>query len=395
MEGFRECFSGVDDPRSGNARRHDLQELLVIALCTVLCGGESCVDMADFAEEKEPFLREFLSLDNGLPSHDTFSRVFRALEPEQFRRCFQDFMGRFAATCQGVIAIDGKVLRRSFDTASAKSSLHMVSAWGCEQRLVLGQIATDAKSNEITAVPKLLEMLSLKGCIVSVDALNCQREIARQIVDQGGDYALALKGNQGTLHDDVRMFLDDPATPAITTDTTVDGDHGRIETRTSTISTAVDWLQEDHRWPGLKSDRKNRANPRDRGQDNHGNGLLPPQHANDSRALRPGRPGALGGRKQPPLDARCHHERGSGQEPARSWAQQPRRPPSHGTQHPQRPEIQDLQPTQNQTSRMEQRIPCQPARSNLKCDSPGKRRLIIPVEEMASFLRCVARGDPF
>ena len=139
----------------------------MIALCTVLCGGESCVDMADFAEEKEPFLREFLSLDNGLPSHDTFSRVFRALEPEQFRRCFQDFMGRFAATCQGVIAIDGKVLRRSFDTASAKSSLHMVSAWGCEQRLVLGQIATDAKSNEITAVPKLLEMLSLKGCIVS------------------------------------------------------------------------------------------------------------------------------------------------------------------------------------------------------------------------------------
>jgi len=188
-----------------------------------------------------------------LPSHDTFSRVFRALEPEQFRRCFQDFMGRFAATCQGVIAIDGKVLRRSFDTASAKSSLHMVSAWGCEQRLVLGQIATDAKSNEITAVPKLLEMLSLKGCIVSVDALNCQREIARQIVDQGGDYALALKGNQGTLHDDVRMFLDDPATTAITTDTTVDGDHGRIETRTSTISTAVDWLQEDHRWPGLKA----------------------------------------------------------------------------------------------------------------------------------------------
>ena len=225
----------------------------MIALCTVLCGGESCVDMADFAEEKEPFLREFLSLDNGLPSHDTFSRVFRALEPEQFRRCFQDFMGRFAATCQGVIAIDGKVLRRSFDTASAKSSLHMVSAWGCEQRLVLGQIATDAKSNEITAVPKLLEMLSLKGCIVTVDALNCQRDIARQIVDQGGDYALALKGNQGTLHDDVRMFLDDPATTPITTDTTVDGDHGRIETRTSTISTAVGWLQDDHRWLGLKA----------------------------------------------------------------------------------------------------------------------------------------------
>lgn len=253
MDGFRDCFSAVEDPRTGNARRHDLQEILLIALCAVLCGGESCVDMADFAEEKEEFLRDFLTLDNGLPSHDTFSRVFRALEPEQFRSCFQTFMTRFAETCQGVIAIDGKVLRRSFDTASAKSALHMVSAWGCEQHLVLGQIATDAKSNEITAVPKLLEMLSLKGCIVTVDALNCQRDIARQIVDQGGDYALALKGNQGTLHDDVRRFLDDPDAEKITAPPAVMGDHGRIETRIATVSTAIDWLQENHRWPGLKA----------------------------------------------------------------------------------------------------------------------------------------------
>ena len=138
MEGFRECFSGVDDPRSGNARRHDLQELLVIALCTVLCGGQSCVDMADFAEEKEPFLREFLSLDNGLPSHDTFSRVFRALEPAQFRRCFRDFMGRFAETCQGVIAIDGKVLRRSFDTEKVYSSLTLAGTVGGAVQGVVG-----------------------------------------------------------------------------------------------------------------------------------------------------------------------------------------------------------------------------------------------------------------
>ena len=185
--------------------------------------------------------------------NDTFSRVFRVLEPEQFRRCFQDFIARFAETCQGVIAIDGKVLRRSFDTASVKSSLHMVSAWGCEQRLVLGQIATDAKSNEITAVPKLLEMLSLKGCTVTVDALNCQRDIARQIVAQGGDYALALKGNQGTLHDDVRRFLDDPAAEKVTAPAAVDGDHGRIETRIATVSATIDWLQEDHQWPGLKA----------------------------------------------------------------------------------------------------------------------------------------------
>lgn len=253
MDRFRDCFFGVEDPRIGNARRHDLQEILLIALCTVLCGGESCVDMADFAEEKEPFLRDFLSLANGLPSHDTFSRVFRALDPEQFRACFQTFMTRFAQTCQGVIAIDGKVLRRSFDTASAKSALHMVSAWGCEQRLVLGQIATEAKSNEITAVPKLLAMLSLKGCTVTVDALNCQRTIASQIVEQGGDYALALKGNQGILHDDVRRFLDDPCSEKITAEPAVTGGHGRVETRVATLSTAIDWLQEDHQWPGLKA----------------------------------------------------------------------------------------------------------------------------------------------
>ena len=133
------------------------------------------------------------------------------LDTEQFRAAFQRFMAGFSEQCEGVVAIDGKVLRRSFDSASGRSPLHMVAAWGCEQRLVLAQIATDAKSNEITAVPKLLEMLRLKGTIVTADALNCQRAIAQQIVDQGGDYALALKGNQGTLHDDVVLFLDDPA----------------------------------------------------------------------------------------------------------------------------------------------------------------------------------------
>ena len=149
------------------------------------------------------------------------------------------------------VPIDGKVVRRSFDRASSTSALHMVSAWGCEQRLVLAQIATDEKSNEITAVPKLLEMLSLKGTIVTTDALNCQRAIAQQIVDQGGDYVLALKGNQGTLHDDVIRFLDDPASKVSVSKPVVDADHGRIETRTATISTDIDWLQEDHQWPGL------------------------------------------------------------------------------------------------------------------------------------------------
>ena len=197
MEGFKHCFEGLEDPRTGNAGRHDLLEMLMIALCTVVSGGEDCTDMAEFARTKLEFLRGFLKLEYGAPSHDTFSRLFRMLDPEQFGSCFQRFMTRFAEACQGVVAIDGKVLRRSFDKASGKSALHMVSAWGCEQRLVLGQIATDAKSNEITAVPKLLKMLSLEGCVVTVDALNCQREIARQVVDQKADYVLAFERQPG------------------------------------------------------------------------------------------------------------------------------------------------------------------------------------------------------
>ncbi len=251
MDQFAAFWEGLEDPRTGNAGLHDFHELLMIALCAVLCGGQGAVDMALFAKAKEPFLRGFLKLENGVPSHDTFSRLFRQLDSAQFQAAFQRFMAGFSKQCQGVVAIDGKVLRRSFDRASGTSPLHMVSAWGCEQRLVLAQIATDAKSNEITAVPELLKMLSLKGAIVTTDALNCQRVIAQQIVDQGGDYALALKGNQGTLHDDVSTYLDDPASKTTTVEPTVDADHGRIETRTATVSTDIGWLQEDHRWPGL------------------------------------------------------------------------------------------------------------------------------------------------
>jgi predicted transposase YbfD/YdcC len=253
LEQFSSCWEGLEDPRCGNAALHDFHELLMIALCCVLCGGQGAVDMALFAEAKEPFLRSFLTLANGVPSHDTFSRLFRNLDPDQFRDSFQRFMAQFSQQLEGVVAIDGKVLRRSFDRASGKSALHMVSAWGSEQRLVLAQIATDAKSNEITAVPKLLRMLALKGAIVTADGLNCQRAIAEQIVDQGGDYALALKGNQGTLFDDVVLLLDDPELKASTSAPVVEADHGRIETRTATVSTEIDWLTKQHRWPGLKA----------------------------------------------------------------------------------------------------------------------------------------------
>lgn len=252
MDDIEGLFSELEDPRTGNAKRHQLHEVLVIALCTVLCGGESCADMALFGRSKRRFLEEFLRLEHGVPSHDTFSRIFRLLDPDRFHAWFLDFMTDFAEACQGVIAIDGKTLRRSFDHAAGRSALHMVSAWSADQHLVLAQIAVDDKSNEIIAVPKLLELLSLAGRIVTADAISCQRKIAEQVVDQKGDYVLALKGNQGTLHDDVRRFLDDPETPLLSASETDKG-HGRIETRTASLSADIGWLQEAHDWPGLEA----------------------------------------------------------------------------------------------------------------------------------------------
>ncbi len=250
MEYFVACFAEVTDPRQDNAR-HNLHEILLIALCTMLCGGEDCSEMPLFGQAKEPLLRQFLTLRHGIPSHGTFSRVFRLLDPAALAGCFTRFMHRFADTLQGVVAIDGKTLRRSFDRAAGQSPLHMLHAWSVDQRLLLGQLAVDEKSNEMTAVPKLLELLSLKGCIVTADALNCQRAIAAKVVQQGADYVLALKGNQGSLHDDVRRFLADPHRPACATHRTVDCDHGRIETRTSIMCTDIGWLREQHAWPGL------------------------------------------------------------------------------------------------------------------------------------------------
>jgi predicted transposase YbfD/YdcC len=249
MDEFAAIFDGLDDPRTGNAKRHLLLEILVIALGAVLCGGTTCADMALFGRAKRDFLEQFLTLPHGIPSHDTFSRVFRLLDPAQFRTCFVTFMRRFAATGGGVVAIDGKTLRRSFDTAAGGSPLHLVSAWACEQRLVLGQLAVDGKSNEITAVP---ELLSLRRTVVTVDALNCQRAIAEQIIDHGGEYVLALKGNQGTLFEDVRLALDDPLMPLASASET-DAGHGRIEQRRASLTGDVTWLQERHAWPGLRA----------------------------------------------------------------------------------------------------------------------------------------------
>ena len=228
-----------------------LLDIITIAICAVICGADSWVYVELFGKSKEEWFRSFLDLPNGIPSHDTFGDVFSRLDADRFQECFMEWSQGVAELLPGeVVAIDGKTLRRSYDRAGAQSPLHLVNVWAAEQRLSLGQLAVDGKSNEITAVPKLLEMLALPGMVVTADAMHCQRQLSQQVVEQGGDYVLALKGNQGTLSDDVRLFLDDPATPLLQATQTNKG-HGRIETRTASISDDVAWLQERHQWPGL------------------------------------------------------------------------------------------------------------------------------------------------
>jgi predicted transposase YbfD/YdcC len=251
VEGFCSAFEGVADPRSGNRLRHDLLEVLFIALGASLCGAESCVDMADFAEAKEDVLREFLTLPGGPPSHDTFSRIFRLLDPEAFHAAFQRFMADFSTAQATVVALDGKTVRRSFDRATAASPLHLVSAWAADERLVLGQMKVATDSNEITAVPALLKLLSIEGAVVTVDAMHCQSGTAQAILDRGADYLMTVKANQPRLHEDVALLMDDPAAPADDVDETVDGDHGRIETRRAEVIHDVAWLAEAHGWPRI------------------------------------------------------------------------------------------------------------------------------------------------
>jgi predicted transposase YbfD/YdcC len=249
----------LTDPRLDRTKRHYLLDILVIAICAVICGADGWTEIEAYGKEKEPWLRSFLDLPNGIPSHDTFARVFARLDPRQFQHCFVNWIQAVRDLTQGqVIAIDGKTLRHSFDRASGRAAIHMVSAWASTNHLVLGQVKVDDKSNEITAIPKLLELLELSGCIVTVDAMGCQKEIAQQIIDQGGDYVLALKGNHGTLEQEVQLFFEDARKIGFrgiphSFSESVDGDHGRVETRRTWAVTDIDWLADKPLWKGLAS----------------------------------------------------------------------------------------------------------------------------------------------
>jgi len=254
-----EHFSVVSDPRLDRTKLHKLEDILAITICAVICTCDTWNEIEDFGEAHKDWFETFLELPNGIPSHDTFGRVLAALNPEDFERCFQAWVTDLAGSSEGkLIAIDGKALRRSVDRASGKAAVYLVSAWVQENHAVFGQVAVDDKSNEITAIPKLLEMLQLKNATVTIDAIGCQKDIAQKIIDRKGHYVLAVKGNQGTLHDDVKAFLDDAVQrdfkglPHDLFEQTEKG-HGRIETRRTWCTDKIGWLTDRHHWAGLCS----------------------------------------------------------------------------------------------------------------------------------------------
>jgi predicted transposase YbfD/YdcC len=252
-----EHFSSIDDPRIDRTKRHKLIDILVIAICATICGAETWEDFELFGYAKQDWFKTFLELPGDIPSHDTFRRVFARLDPSQFQQAFLDWVRSVTRLTKGeVVAIDGKQLRRSADSAAGKNAINMVSAWAEENRMVLGQVRVDEKSNEITAIPELLRMLEISGCIVTIDAMGCQTEIASEIINKQADYVLAVKGNQNHLFEDIVGYFDWALKDkfkqtSYTHDETVTGDHGRIEVRRCYASEDISWLRRKAEWKGI------------------------------------------------------------------------------------------------------------------------------------------------
>jgi len=255
---FLSHFKDLPDPRQPGKVTYPLDEILLLCLLAVLAGAECFTEIALFGVKKLDFLRRFRPFRDGTPAHDHLGDILAVLDAEQFQRCFVSWVAALTGMPEGVIAIDGKTVRRSGNKRSGKAAIHLVSAFAARQRLVLGQVKVAEKSNEIIAIPKLLDILAIEGAIVTIDAMGCQREIAKKIIDKKADYVLALKGNQGSLREDIEVFAGEQkakgfADTTISQDTTIDGDHGRIETRTTTVIHDVGWLQARHDWPGLNA----------------------------------------------------------------------------------------------------------------------------------------------
>jgi predicted transposase YbfD/YdcC len=249
----------IPDPRIERSRLHSLQDVLVIAICGMICGADDWVAIEQFGWAKEAWFRTFLDLPHGIPSHDTFGRIFAALDPEAFAKFFAAWVHDVAELTDGqVVAIDGKTIRRSFDRAGSRSAVHMVNAWATENGLALGQVATEEKSNEITAVPKLLELLELKGCIVTLDAMGCQKEIAEKVVAKGADYLLQVKANQPQLHFELEAYFKQAlahefAGVAHSVHETSERGHGRREVRRIYCTRDIKALSTAGDWPALRT----------------------------------------------------------------------------------------------------------------------------------------------
>jgi predicted transposase YbfD/YdcC len=240
-----EHFSDLDDPRRYN-KRHRLIDIIVIAICAVICGADDWVAVEEFGKDKQKWFEQFLELPHGIPTHDTFRRVFAVLDAEQFQNCFMAWIRAVYKITQGqVVPIDGKKLRRSHDHTLGKDAIHMVSAWALENHLVLGQVKVDDKSNEITAIPQLLELLEITGCIVTIDAIGCQKEISKKIIGKDADYVLALKENQGGLYDDVQElfnYAEEIEFSDCDYHKTVEKNHGRIEIRECWTISSLEYM---------------------------------------------------------------------------------------------------------------------------------------------------------
>jgi predicted transposase YbfD/YdcC len=250
-----EQFAALDDPRQAGKVMYPLEEILLVVLCGTLAGAEDFVEMRRWAVVHEAFLRRLRPFSGGIPSHDTLNDVVNALDGDLFSQCFTQWVDGLRShepdiAGPEVVAIDGKTSRRTHDKARDRGPLHLVSAWASAQRLVLGQQACQAKSNEITAIPQLLDRLALTGALVTIDAMGCQTKIAQKILDRGGDYLLTVKDNQPSLHDEVARYFSRSDPTSLDALKTIDGDHGRIEVRRHLVSTDVDWLASDRRFPG-------------------------------------------------------------------------------------------------------------------------------------------------
>ena len=252
-------FPPLSDPRIDRQKAHSLIDILVVGICGAICGADSWVGIAEFGRAKEGWLKTFLSLANGIPSHDTFGRVFSLISPVYFQECFKEWIQDVTDLCDGqVVAIDGKTARRSYDRSSGKQALHMVNAWAMHNRVVLGQYNTDEGSNEITTIPELLRALMLKGCIVTIDAIGCHKEIAEQIIEQEADYVLAVKANQKKLHTHIEQFFsrDEKALsndPSLDRWETRDEGHGGIEIRRFWPTDQIEAFAGHRAWKGLKT----------------------------------------------------------------------------------------------------------------------------------------------